>query len=545
MCSRIPASVEKKQQEPTTTAISELQQFQHQLKAIKASCPYIKNSQWKRRPEIQTQSHKNCINLICSNLTIASIQIAASSNQQHPNFSPNQQASMLHLAGQPQLHGTGSIEGPMVPHQSACPMELPAVHPQCVGGAVSNSTLASCQSDEPAPCHPEPYPVVEVELADAWMRKNRSQSEAFPKHTSLKSSGTPPIFSQVKMGEVPQSGYENTPDSDPLDVVSCSRDQAVLEPGLGLHLTVASPLSDTENSVNSVDADLIAQLPVPSVGCNSPDPCSPSGPSFAEILCRGLDTISQGFLVGGVSSRPISEDDRTGALGPMGASIKLEPHPPDVPVPDLDPALSCVPSVSERAIKPCCVPLSDVDAPPVVAAAALKLPPGSSPVQCAPGPSAEIDPDITPDSISRIVRNHCLIQSDPAGRISPISCEPLDVNRPDCSDVDYAETMPPSESGCVSVPALSTVYPDYGAVDSTAVTRAFSAAFHLGSPDQWNEDELFARQAINGWQRMARWHLFVDAAGMADLDFGVRLLLLLRGQVNDAEAVFSFLQWPH
>ncbi|GMH25881.1 hypothetical protein Nepgr_027724 [Nepenthes gracilis] len=201
---------------------------------------------------------------------------------------------------------------------------------------------------------------------------------------------------------------------------------AGLETGLGLHLTVASPLSDTENSVNSVDADLvpaigiprsascpslvqlcnqqIAQLPVPSVGCNSPDPCSPSGPSFAEILCRGLDIVSQGFLVGGVSSRPISEDDRTSALGPAGASIKLEPHPPV------------------------------------------------------------------------------------------------------CSVVDYAETMPPSESGRDSVPALSTVYPGYGVVDSTAVTHA---------------------------------------AGMADLDFGVQLLLLLRGQVNDAEAVFSFLQWPH
>ncbi|GMH18570.1 hypothetical protein Nepgr_020411 [Nepenthes gracilis] len=34
------------------------------------------------------------------------------------------------------------------------------------------------------------------------------------------------------------------------------------------------------------------------------------------------------------------------------------------------------------------------------------------------------------------------------------------------------------------------------------------------------------------------------AAGMADLVVGVLLLLLLRGQWNDAEAVL-FLQWPH
>ncbi|GMH29498.1 hypothetical protein Nepgr_031341 [Nepenthes gracilis] len=231
----------------------------------------------------------------------------------------------------------------------------------------------------------EPYPVVEVELADSRIRKGRSQSDAIPKQTGLKSSGTPAILSQVKLCEVLQSGYENAPDSDPLDVVSCSWDQAGLEPGLGLHLTVASPMSD---SVNSVDAELapavgipriascpamlqlcnqqIAQLPVPSVGCNSPDPCLPIGPSFAEILCRGLDADSQGFLVGGVSCWPISEEDSIAALGPVGASSTLEPHPPGVTVPELEYALSLLPPVSERARGPVDHVVDLVNAPPSI-----------------------------------------------------------------------------------------------------------------------------------------------------------------------------------
>ncbi|GMH19833.1 hypothetical protein Nepgr_021674 [Nepenthes gracilis] len=97
--------------------------------------------------------------------------------------------------------------------------------------------------------------------------------------------------------------------------------------------------------------------------------------------------------------------------------------------------------------------------------------PVSSHAHRASGPSAEIDPEFTPDSISRIVRKHCLIQSDPAGYITPT----LEANRPACSDVDSAVTMPPNESG--HDPALPIVYPDYGAEDPTALTRAFSAAF--------------------------------------------------------------------
>ncbi|GMH15589.1 hypothetical protein Nepgr_017430 [Nepenthes gracilis] len=69
------------------------------------------------------------------------------------------------------------------------------------------------------------------------------------------------------------------------------------------------------------------------------------------------------------------------------------------------------------------------------------------------------------------VEKFSTLLSDPAGCITPT----LEANRPVCSTVDSAETMPPNESG--HDPALPIVYPDYGAEDPTAVTRAFSAAF--------------------------------------------------------------------
>ncbi|GMH27858.1 hypothetical protein Nepgr_029701 [Nepenthes gracilis] len=50
----------------------------------------------------------------------------------------------------------GTSMGFVVPCQSARPLELHAVPPPCIGGAVSNRTSASCPSDEPAPCHPGP-----------------------------------------------------------------------------------------------------------------------------------------------------------------------------------------------------------------------------------------------------------------------------------------------------------------------------------------------------------------------------------------------------
>ncbi|GMG99211.1 hypothetical protein Nepgr_001051 [Nepenthes gracilis] len=130
--------------------------------------------------------------------------------------------------------------------------------------------------------------------------KLKEETVCFFSVTGLKSSGTPAILSQAMSGEGLQLGSECTPDSDPLDV------------------TVVSPMSDSENSVYSVDAEStpevgipriascpamlqlcnqqISQLPVPSVGCNFPNPCLPIGHSYAEILCRGLDADSQGLL---------------------------------------------------------------------------------------------------------------------------------------------------------------------------------------------------------------------------------------------------------
>ncbi|GMH19583.1 hypothetical protein Nepgr_021424 [Nepenthes gracilis] len=94
-----------------------------------------------------------------------------------------------------------------------------------------------------------------------------------------------------------------------------------------------------------------------------------------------------------------------------------------------------------------------------------------------------------------------------------------------------SKTLTPIESGHDSVLAMPIVYPDCGAEDPTAVSRAFAAAFQLVSPALRNEDELFARQAINGWQRMARRQL-AAAAGcsdrqLLDLKFGGALILVV------------------
>ncbi|GMH21090.1 hypothetical protein Nepgr_022932 [Nepenthes gracilis] len=56
--------------------------------------------------------------------------------------------------------------------------------------------------------------------------------------------------------------------------------------------------------------------------------------------------------------------------------------------------------------------------------------------------------------------------------------------------------MLPSEPGRESVPALSSVVPIDGDMDSASVSRAFSAVFHLEHRDHRREDELFARQAV-------------------------------------------------
>ncbi|GMH00857.1 hypothetical protein Nepgr_002696 [Nepenthes gracilis] len=195
--------------------------------------------------------------------------------------------------------------------------------------------------------------------------KLKEEIDCFSSVTGLQSFGTPTILSQAMSGEGLQLGSECAPDSDPLDV------------------TVASPMSDSENFVYSVDAESapevgiprmppcpamlqlcnqqISQLPVPSVGCSSPNSCLPISHSYAEILCRGLDADSQGFLVGGVPWWPISEEDRIAALGLVGASITLDPHPPGVAVLKLESALSLLPPVSEQASGPVSYPPGPLD----------------------------------------------------------------------------------------------------------------------------------------------------------------------------------------
>ncbi|GMH04943.1 hypothetical protein Nepgr_006783 [Nepenthes gracilis] len=121
----------------------------------------------------------------------------------------------------------------------------------------------------------------------------------------------------------------------------------------------------------------------------------------------------------------------------------------------------------------------------------------SNPTLPIPGPLQV--PAVIPE-VDFVVKPSCeadvaLPMSDPAGQITP--SEPLEVNRPVCSAVDSDESMPPNESGHDSF-GRCPLYHDYGALDSSAVSHAFAAAFQLESHDQRKEDELFARQAING-----------------------------------------------
>ncbi|GMH32050.1 hypothetical protein Nepgr_033894 [Nepenthes gracilis] len=179
----------------------------------------------------------------------------------------------------------------------------------------------------------------------------------------MESSGNPAIICRVKSGEVSQ--LECDPDSDPLDIALCSRDQTGVDLGLDLHLNADSPMSDSENSEISVGAESVPEvgiprtascpallqlcirqtglLPVLSAGCNAPISCLPIGPSFAEILCRGIDADPPGFLVGGKVCWPISEEERLAALGLVGAPVKLDPHPTVVAVPKLESSLPLLP----------------------------------------------------------------------------------------------------------------------------------------------------------------------------------------------------------
>ncbi|GMH25429.1 hypothetical protein Nepgr_027272 [Nepenthes gracilis] len=87
-------------------------------------------------------------------------------------------------------------------------------------------------------------------------------------------------------------------------------------------------------------------------------------------------------------------------------------------------------------------------------------------------------------------------ESDPAGQMSPI-CAPLEVKHQVCSAVDSDESIPPI--GHDSVQESSTMYSDYGASTSCAVSRAFAVAFQLES--------LPSAYAL----LLAMWNVFVSA----------------------------------
>ncbi|GMH03432.1 hypothetical protein Nepgr_005271 [Nepenthes gracilis] len=78
-------------------------------------------------------------------------------------------------------------------------------------------------------------------------------------------------------------------------------------------------------------------------------------------------------------------------------------------------------------------------------------------------------PTVIPEVDFVVKPSVALPMSDPDGQITT-NCEALEVIRPVCSAVDSDESMPPNESGHDSVQTLSTVYPDYGALDSSAVS---------------------------------------------------------------------------
>ncbi|GMH29496.1 hypothetical protein Nepgr_031339 [Nepenthes gracilis] len=117
--------------------------------------------------------------------------------------------------------------------------------------------------------------------------------------------------------------------------------------------------------------------------------------------------------------------------------------------------------------------------------------------------------------------------------------------------------MLPSESRRDFVPALSFADPDDGVVGSDSVTRAFASASIWGFlPVGMRMNYLLSRlpslrfgcccgSALRSWIEFLAPPYVVQssskvAAGMADLAVGVLLLLLLCGQWNDAEAVFSY-----
>ncbi|GMH04707.1 hypothetical protein Nepgr_006547 [Nepenthes gracilis] len=239
--------------------------------------------------------------------------------------------------------------------------------PPALGSSVQTSPpdhltadLESCKVNDPL--SPPRPPRIPDSLCGGLLEntldasKLKEVNDSLSSITGLKSSRNHATLYRAMSGVVSQLGSECTPDSNSRDVVLCSKDQSGLDLGLDLHLTMDSPMSDSENSVNSqtglvfvcLDATLqiLAYQLVP--------------PIF-EILCCGIDADPLGFLVGGEAFWPISEEDRIAALGLVGAPITLDPHPPGDAVPKLESSVPLLPPVSEQASGPVSYPAGPHD----------------------------------------------------------------------------------------------------------------------------------------------------------------------------------------
>ncbi|GMH30443.1 hypothetical protein Nepgr_032286 [Nepenthes gracilis] len=264
------------------------------------------------------------------------------------------------------------------------------------------------------------------------------------KETGMVSSGKPAIICRVKSGEIPQLRSKCDPDSNPLDSALCSWDPTGVDLGLDLHLNAESPRSESENSGNSVASESVpevgiprsascpamgqlctqqtGQLPVLSAGCNAPFAYLPIGPSFAEILCRGIDAGPPDFLVGGKECWPISEEDRLAALGLVGAPVKLDPQPTVVAVPKLECSTPLLPPVTEQY----CGPVVD--------------PPGT----------LDLAGDlVTPPSISRIITKYSL---DTSYQLGHGSSSPIGLSAAPRTD-SHLDTPEVSHIGSIVAPS--------------------------------------------------------------------------------------------
>ncbi|GMH00743.1 hypothetical protein Nepgr_002582 [Nepenthes gracilis] len=127
--------------------------------------------------------------------------------------------------------------------------------PPALGSSVQTSppdqlpvVLESCVVNDPL--SPPGPPRIPDSHCEACSENSMDTSKL--KETGLKSSGNPAILCRAKSGDVSQLGSECAPDSDPLDIVLCSRDQNGVDLGLDLHLNVDSPMRHRKSRIRGM-----------------------------------------------------------------------------------------------------------------------------------------------------------------------------------------------------------------------------------------------------------------------------------------------------